>query len=230
MDIGAGLSPEVRSQVSAVAQRYNREYQGEAVELPPEVAAMPIAQERAAGLLPAKLASPFWQLAQPKKNQHCLDIGCGVGFLLYPWRDWNAFFHGQEISTVARDVLVSRGPQLNSKLFKGVRLAAAHQLDYEPASFDLAIATGVSCYYPREYWEMVLAGVKKLLKPGGFFLFDTLEEDRPLAENWSILEMYLGAEVFPDTEANWKTTIKAAGGRLVKTLPGEIFRLYKVGF
>ncbi|XGV96717.1 MAG: class I SAM-dependent methyltransferase [Leptolyngbya sp. BL-A-14] len=226
------LSPtqDWQSQIAAVAVRFNREYRGEPFDLPEEVESMPIFRERASGSLQAKLASPFWELAQPKKNQHCLDIGCGVSFLIYPWREWEALFYGQEISTAAREILNARGPQLNSKLFKGVALGAAHQLSYEPKQFDLAIATGVSCYYPLDYWTSVLADVKRVLKPGGIFVFDVLDPETPLAENWAILEMYLGAEVFLEPIANWKKIIQAAGGKVVKTLPGEPFQLFKVQF
>jgi Methyltransferase domain. len=126
--------------------------------------------------------------------------------------------------------LNARGPQLNSKLFKGVKLAPAHQLEYEPGMFDLAIATGVSCYYPIDYWTEVLNAVKKVLKPGGFFIFDTLDDTQPLAENWAILETYLGAEVFLESAADWKKTIQAEGGQIVKTLARELFQLYKVKF
>ncbi len=217
-------------QIATVAIRFNREYRGESFDLPEEVKEMPVAQERAAGILQAKLTSPFWQLAQPQKNQRCLDIGCGVSFLIYAWRDWDALFYGQEVSTVVQDILNARGPQLNSKLFKGVKLAPAHQLEYEPGMFDLAIATGVSCYYPIDYWTEVLSAVKKVLKPGGFFIFDTLDDTQPLAENWAILETYLGAEVFLESAAEWKKTIQAEGGQIVKTLAGELFQLYKVKF
>jgi SAM-dependent methyltransferase len=216
--------------ISIVAARFNREYRGEKFDLPDEVKTMPVAQEREAGILQTKLTSPFWKLVQPQKNQRCLDIGCGVSFLIYAWRDWDAFFYGQEVSTVARDTLNARGPQLNSKLFKGVTLAPAHQLEYEAGQFDLAIATGVSCYYPLEYWAEVLSAVKKVLKPGSFFVFDALDSELPLAENWAILETYLGAEVFLESAADWKKTIQAAGGQIVKTLPGELFQLYKVRF
>lgn len=216
--------------IATVAARFNREYQGKSVDLPEEVKEMPVAQERAAGILQAKLASPFWQLAQPQKNQRCLDIGCGVSFLIYPWRDWGAYFFGQEVSTVAREILTARGPQLNSKLFKGVTLAPAHQLEYEPGQFDLAIATGVSCYYPIEYWAEVLSAVKKILKPGGFFIFDTLDSEIALAENWAILETYLGAEVFLESPSKWKNLVKATGGHIVKTIPGELFQVHKVKF
>lgn len=233
LDGGFGVlrdRPNWESQIATVAARFNREYRGEEVELPEEVKAMPIYQERLAGLLQAKLASPFWQLVKPQKNQRCLDIGCGVGFLIYAWREWEAIFYGQEISVVARDLLNARGPQLNSKLFKGVELAPAHQLGYEANQFDLVISTGVSCYYPSAYWKEVLAAVKRVLKPGGFFVFDVVDAEMAPAENWAILETYLGAEVFLEPMAEWKKVIQSEGGKITKTLEGEIFQLLKVGF
>ena len=215
--------------LAQVAYRFNRQYQGEAFELPPEVKAMPIFREWASGTLTAKIASPFWEIAQPQKNQRCLDIGCGVSFLVYPWRDWQAFFYGQEISTVARDALNARGSQLNSKLFKGVELGPAHQLKYESAQFDLAIATGFSCYFPLDYWSAVMAEVKRVLKPGGQFIFDILDE-LPLAEDWAVLETYLEAEVILEPISEWETMIQSTGAKIVSQQPGELFRLYKVRF
>lgn len=232
-DSGFGVlrdRPDWESQIATVAARFNREYSGTVPELPDEVRAMPIYQERDAGLLQAKLTSPFWQLAKPQKNQRCLDIGCGVGFLIYAWREWDAIFYGQEVSGIARDLLNSRGPQLNSKLFKGVQLAPAHQLNYEPAQFDLVISTGVSCYYALDYWKLVLAEVKRVLKPGGFFVFDVVDSELATAENWAILETYMGAEVYLEPLTDWKKVIQAAGGKVVKTHSGEIFQLLKVSF
>ncbi|KAM3096037.1 class I SAM-dependent methyltransferase [Phormidesmis sp. 146-35] len=219
-----------QTQITAVADRFNQDYRGEPFDLPDEVKAMPIFLERTSGILQSKTTSPFWQLAKPQKNQRCLDIGCGVSFLIYPWRDWEAFFYGQEISTIARDLLVARGPQLNSKLFKGVTLGAAHELHYEANQFDLAIATGFSCYYSIDYWETVLTEVKRVLKPGGSFVFDVLDPDMPLAENWAILETYLGTEVFLEPLTDWRKAIQSVGGKISRTLPGELFQLYKVTF
>ena len=219
-----------QSQITAVAQRFNQEYRGEPFDLPEEVQSMPIYQEHTSGILQAKLTSPFWQLAQPQKNQRCLDIGCGVSFLIYPWRDWGALFHGQEISTVARDLLNARAPQLNSKLFKGVSLGAAHELPHEANQFDLAIATGFSCYYTIDYWLTVLTEVKRVLKPGGVFVFDVLNPEAPLAENWAILETYMGTEAILDPLSAWEKAIKSEGGKVARTLPGELFQLYKVTF
>jgi len=217
-----------QTQIAAIALRYNCEYQGKLPELPPEVQELPIYQEWKAGLLQAKLVSPFWQLAKPQKNQRCLDLGCGISFLVYPWREWDAYFYGQDISTVARDILTARGPQLNSKLFKGVKLAAAHQLEYESQFFDLVISTCVSCYYPPNYWTEVIAAVRPVLKSGGTFVFDVLDPDAPLAESWAILETYLGAEVILEPLKTWEEAVKSAGGRIVKHQAGELFHLYKI--
>ncbi|KJH69565.1 class I SAM-dependent methyltransferase [Aliterella atlantica] len=216
--------------IAQVAKRFDKQYKGEGFALPPEVEAMPIFREWTAGTLSARVNSSFWDIAKPQKNQRCLDIGCGVSFLIYPWREWEAYFYGQEISAVARDALNSRGPQLNSKLFKGVELAPAHQLQYTASQFDLAIATGWSCYYPLDYWNIILAEVKRVLKPGGLFVFDILDPEKPLVEDWAILETYLGTEVFLEPITAWETAIKAANAKIVSRRSGELFELYKVQF
>jgi SAM-dependent methyltransferase len=219
-----------QSLVQTVAARYNREYQQKAVELPPEVESMPIFQDWTAGRLQARIASPFWDLQTPKKNQRWLDIGCGLSFLIYPWREWDAYFHGLEVSTVAKDALNSRGPQLNSKLFKGVELGAAHQLPYEASTFDGVIATGWSCYYPLDYWKLVLAEVKRVLKPEGVLLFDVVDPESELAEDWAILETYLGAEALLTPLSDYKTLAKEAGAKITKSVDGVLFQMWKLQF
>ncbi len=216
--------------MGAVAKRFNRELERDAFDLPAEVEAMPIFQDWAKGSLQARIASPFWELVKPKKNQNCLDLGCGLSFLIYSWRDWEANFFGRDISRVTYDAISSRGPQLNSKLFKDMSLGPAHQLDYDKEKFDLAIATGFSCYYPLDYWQEVLEAVRPTLKPGASFVFDVLLEDAELAENWAILETYLGAEVFLESLKDWEALVKSVGGKIVKRKPGILFQLYQVRF
>ncbi len=218
------------SEIDLIRQRFDREFKQEAVELPAEVEAMPIFREWVSHSLSAKITSPFWELAKFQKNHRCLDIGCGVSFLIYGWREWETYFYGQEISTVARQALNSRGSQLNSKLFKGVQAGAAHQLQYENNTFDRAVATGFSCYYPPEYWKLVLQEVKRVLKPDGVFIFDAIDPDAELAENWAILEMYLGAEVHLTPLAQFTDLVTEVGGKVTTTKPGELFTMYRIGF
>jgi SAM-dependent methyltransferase len=218
------------SEIDRVKQRFDREFKQEAFDLPAEVEAMPIFREWISHNLAAKITSPFWELAGFQKNHRCLDIGCGVSFLIYNWREWETYFYGQEVSTVARAALNSRGSQLNSKLFKGVQAGAAHQLQYENDTFDRVIATGFSCYYPPEYWKLVLQEVKRVLKPNGVFIFDAIDPDTELAENWAILETYLGAEVFLSPLTEFTELVKAIGGRVTSTKSGELFQMYRVSF
>jgi SAM-dependent methyltransferase len=221
--LGSKLTPEEMR----VATRFNRQYRGEALELPEYLKTLAIYRDWVTGNLDAKIASPFWEIQQPQKNQRCLDIGCGVSFLIYPWREWGAFFSGQDISSVARDALISRGPQLNSKLFKGVELGTARQLRYDDAQFDLAIATGWSCYYSLDYWQDAIKEVKRVLLPHSSFIFDVLNPEKPLALDWAVLETELGAEVFLEPLADWEKLIKSAGGKINKQLSGELFELYR---
>jgi SAM-dependent methyltransferase len=219
-----------RNLVSPIALRFNREYRGETLPVSQEVESLGVFREFVAGTLQSKITSPFWEIVKPKKGQRCLDIGCGVSFLIYPWREWEAIFYGVEISEVAQTLLNTRGPQLNSKLFKGVKLLPAHQLDDESNFFDLVISTGVSCYFPLDYWRLVLGEVKRVLKPDSFFVFDVVNPDIPLAEDWAIFETYRGAEVFLHPLADWENLIKEMGGKITKRQTGELLQLYKVKF
>jgi SAM-dependent methyltransferase len=214
--------------IAPVQQRYDREYRNEAFDLPEEVESMPLFREWVSHTLSGKIASPFWELAQFQKNQRCLDIGCGVSFLIYPWRDWDVFFYGQEISFVAKEALNSRGSQLNSKLFKGVKLGAAHHLDYENEMFDRVIATGFSCYYPLQYLKLLLLEAKRVLKPNGVLIFDAIAPDLEFAENWAILETYLGAEVFLTPLDEITELVKSLGGKITAKKDGVLFCMYRV--
>jgi SAM-dependent methyltransferase len=215
-------------QVQAVAKRFNQEYLGQPFELPPDIEEMPVFRDWVAGSLTARIATPFWELVPLKKGMRCLDLGCGLSFLVYPWKTWQANFYGQDISTVAQQALTQRGPQLDSKLFKGVLLAPAHQLNYEADFFDVVIATGVSCYYSLDYWRDVLLAAKKCLKPGGIVVFDVVDPELPLAENWAILETYLGAEVTLEPLAKWQALVRELGGKIAKHHAGEVFHGFKV--
>lgn len=75
-----------------------------------------------------------------------------------------------------------------------------------------------------------MAEVKRVLKPTGFFVFDILNPETPLAEDWAVLETYLGAEVFLEPISEWEKTIKATGAKIVARQAGELFQLYKVRF
>ena len=225
-----GFEGEWQTTIKNITERFDREYRQEHLDLPPEVEEIAIFDEWQMGSLQNRIASKFWELKTPKKKQTWLDIGCGLSFLIYPWYQWDAFFYGQEVSKVARDILMSRAPQLNSKLFRGVKLGDAHILTYEDSQFDGAIATGWSCYYPLDYWEKVIEEVKRVLKPEGCFIFDVIDLESPFAEDWAILETYLGAEVLLTPLNEWRSLLRSSGGKIVKSVSGELFQSLQVRF
>ena len=225
-----GVSKDWQTVIENTTQRFDREYRQENFALPAEVEAISIFDQWQTGSLQNRIASKFWELKTPKKKQLWLDIGCGLSFLIYPWHEWDAFFYGQEVSVAAQDILMSRGPQLNSKLFRGVKLGGGHRLDYENGQFDGVIATGWSCYYPLDYWQRVITEVKRVIKPGGSFIFDVIDPESPLAEDWAILETYLGAEVRLTLPSQWHNLVRQAEGKIVKRSSGELFQSLQVSF
>jgi hypothetical protein len=61
-------------------------------------------------------------------------------------------------------------------------------------------------------------------------VFDAIDPAAEIAENWSILEMYLGAEVYLSPLAQITALVKEAGGRVTATKPGKLFQMYQVQF
>jgi len=213
---------------AAVARRWEAEYTRAAVDLPPEIEQTELFRDWASGRLSSRIASPFWELARFRRGQEALDLGCGFSFLGYPWRDWEVRFWGQEIAATPRQTLLQPAPQPNSKLFKGCRPDPAHQLDYPDASFDWVVLTGVTPYFPPAYWQAVLTGLKPLLRSGGQLLLDVLDPDSDLLDPWSLLELYLGAEVEAPALADWKALFKATGWTVAAEREGPLFRLMRL--
>ena len=69
--------------------------------------------------------------------------------------------------------------------------------------------------------------MQTVLKPGGQFVFDVINPETPLAEDWAILETYLGAEVFLEPLSEWERLLNAKGQKLSRR-SGELFMLYKL--
>ena len=226
----SGKSENWQAAMESTTKRFDREYLREKFALPPEVEEIAIYDEWQMGKLQDRISSKFWELKKPKKKQSWLDIGCGLSFLIYPWYEWDAFFSGQEVSKIAQDILMSRGPQLNSKLFRGVKKGGGHLLQYEDKQFDGVIATGWSCYYSLDYCQRVIEEVKRVLKPKGSFIFDVINPESPLAEDWAILETYLGAEVLLTPLKEWRNLISKNGGKIAKTHSGELFESWSIAF
>jgi amino acid adenylation domain-containing protein/thioester reductase-like protein len=104
------------------------------------------------------------------RPQRVLEIGCGMGLLLFRIAPHCSYYSGIDLSVKAIDNLKQ---QLNNNRqdFSHVNVAvkAAHKLEeFEPKSFDTIVINSVIQYFPNvDYLVRVLEKVVKLVKPGG---------------------------------------------------------------
>ncbi|MEO0854396.1 MAG: class I SAM-dependent methyltransferase [Cyanobacteria bacterium J06648_11] len=219
---------------TALAQRFDREAEiqlGQAKwEMPEELQQLEFVRACRDRDFVASLGVPFHVLRKPKKREECLDIGCGVSFFLYPWTSWDAHFHGIDVSPKTIQLLQTRAPQLNSKLFKSARCKAAHQAFEEtPAdTYDLAIATGMLYYYPLDYFEMVWPDIQRVCKPKANWIVETVNPESPWAEEWGLVELEKGCEPLLTPLTEWEACVRKLGGRIRKQVAGELFVTYAI--
>lgn len=99
-----------------------------------------------------------------------LDIGCGGGVLTEEFARMGCQAVGIDISP--RSIAVAQAHAAQSGLSIDYRTGEATSLPFEEGSFE-----AVSCCDMLEHvsdWERVIAESARVLKPGGLFLFDTI--------------------------------------------------------
>lgn len=99
-----------------------------------------------------------------------LDIGCGGGVLTEEFARMGCQAVGIDISP--RSIAVAQDHAAQSGLSIDYRTGEATSLPFEEGSFE-----AVSCCDMLEHvadWERVIAESARVLKPGGLFLFDTI--------------------------------------------------------
>jgi amino acid adenylation domain-containing protein/thioester reductase-like protein len=102
------------------------------------------------------------------RPQRVLEIGCGMGLLLFRIAPHCTHYSGIDLSAEAINHVEQR---LSKENFDNVDVAAkpAHDLEeFEPESFDTIIINSVIQYFPNiHYLVQVLEKAVKLVKPGG---------------------------------------------------------------
>jgi len=219
--------------INPIAKRFNREVGIQLGdpdwEIPADLRELPFWQESQQSAFRESLSVPFHTLRVPKKRERCLDIGCGVSFLIYPWTEWQAYFYGHDVSNRAVKFIQSRAPQLNSKLFKSMQEGRAHQMDiYDTDQFDFAIATGFLYYYPPEYFSIMWPQLRRVLKPKAPLIVEFANPDSDWADEWGLIELHKETEPILTPLKTWEMTIKQLGGQIRKQAMGELFVTYAI--
>lgn len=108
----------------------------------------------------AELGSPVLDLLAPQPGERILDLGCGDGVLTAKIKDLGCDVVGIDASVAMVEATQNLG--ITAQVMSG------ESLGFEPASFD-AVFTNAALHWMKNA-EAVIAGVYRILKPGGRFV------------------------------------------------------------
>jgi len=101
---------------------------------------------------------------------HLLDIGCGGGILTEEFASMGCQVTG--IDTSHKSIAIAQAHAIQNGLSIGYLVGSGTSLCFKQESFD-----AVSCCDVLEHiqvWRNIISEVERVLKPGGLFLFDTI--------------------------------------------------------
>jgi 2-polyprenyl-6-hydroxyphenyl methylase/3-demethylubiquinone-9 3-methyltransferase len=133
-----------------------------------------------------------------------LDIGCGGGVLAEEFARLGCQVTGIDIAT--ESIAVARAHARTQGLLIDYQTGSAAQLPFDGSSFEV-----VSCCDALEHipeWEQVIAEVGRILKPGGLFLFDTINRTPKSKVNFIFgLQDFSFTRLFPKNAHVWEMFI-----------------------
>jgi ubiquinone biosynthesis O-methyltransferase len=127
------------------------------------------------GMVPARLAV-FDPIVGDWSRKRVLDLGCGGGFMAEAMAARGATVTGIDPATAAIDA--ARLHSGASGVAIDYLVASGEALPFAAATFDVVVCVDVLEHI--EAWDLVVAEVRRVLRPRGLFLFDTINRN-PLA-------------------------------------------------
>ncbi|NUQ82353.1 MAG: class I SAM-dependent methyltransferase [Bacteroidetes bacterium] len=112
---------------------------------------------------------PYFSAEKPA----VLDLGCGLSRVLNPLKKWypEGTFHGCDLDG---DMI-----QWNARHFPENHYTVNlldHPLPYSDQSFDLVFSLSVVTHLDADSIRILFGEVSRILKPGGFYLFTTIDD------------------------------------------------------
>lgn len=108
------------------------------------------------------------------QNKHVLDVGCAGGFMTEAIAQRGAHAFGIDPSEPA--IAAGRAHAAATGLEIDYRVGIGEALPYEDASFDAVVCVDVLEHVTD--LSLVISEISRVLKPGGIFLFDTINRSR----------------------------------------------------
>jgi ubiquinone/menaquinone biosynthesis C-methylase UbiE len=156
---------------------------------------------------PQALRAYFRRSPLLRPGLRVLDAGCGTGALTLAVRDAIVSRGLTPVAMQAFDLTPAMLERLRAKLaaagVTGIELARADvlRLDGLPdgwKNYDLVVTASMLEYVPRDRFVDALAGLRKLVRPGGRFVLFVTKRNwlmRPLIGKWWDSNLYTAAEL-----------------------------------
>jgi 2-polyprenyl-6-hydroxyphenyl methylase / 3-demethylubiquinone-9 3-methyltransferase len=145
------------------------------------------------------------------KGKRVLDIGCGGGLLAEEFARLGSHVTGLDPSTASLETARAHAGQEGLDI--EYRVGYGEQIPFHDATFDIAYCCDVLEHVSN--LEQVIAETARVLKPGGIYLYDTI--NRTLPSNLIMIKiMQDWSHVMPANLHSWDAFIK----------PKELFSLF----
>jgi 2-polyprenyl-6-hydroxyphenyl methylase/3-demethylubiquinone-9 3-methyltransferase len=134
-----------------------------------------------------------------------LDIGCGGGFLTEEYARMGPQVIGVDISP--RSIAAAQAHAQIEDLPINYQVGSATGLDFSDNSFEILSCCDVLEHIPD--WETVIKEIARVLRPGGLFLFDTINRtEKSKATMIFGLQDWSFTKLFPPGTHIWEMFIK----------------------
>ena len=149
-----------------------------------------------------------------------LDIGCGGGFLTEEYARLGCQVTGMDISP--QSIAAAQAHAQKENLSINYQVGSATDLDFIPGSIDIVSCCDVLEHIPD--WKDVISEIARVLKPGGLFLFDTINRTE---KSWATmifgLQEWSFSKLFPPDTHIWGMFITPE--ELIKALKAQRIRV-----
>ena len=126
-------------------------------------------------MVPARLS--WFDKYQDWEGKHVLDLGCAGGFMAEALAERGAIVAGIDPAAKAIEAAIAQTEKKQSNI--AYTIGKGEALPYREAGFDAVVCVDVLEHVAD--LSQVLAEVERVLKPGGMFLYDTINRN-PLAK------------------------------------------------
>ncbi len=141
-----------------------------------------------------ELTEKLLRFANPEENQHYLEVGCGNGAAAtHTAKKYHLHVTGIDVDPEQIRCAKERAKDLANIHFY---VCDATNLPFQDNDFDIVATFGVMHHVSN--WINALVEIKRVLKPGGYFIFFDLVYSRWMAGFW---ERFVKKYGFPTKEA-----------------------------